>query len=128
MYRQAPLLPEVERLLRELRGGRVPHRDEPVFPRERRRNGRKVGEHMDANTISTRWTRYRRQAGIGELPFHTLRHEALTRLGSMGLSASMLKDCSGHETSRMLDLYVHGDAAATARAVKRLEAQAREAS
>ena len=51
----------------------------------------------DAHTISTGYRKLTKAAGITNLTFHDLRHEALTRLASKGvLSISELMEISGH--------------------------------
>lgn len=112
--RRAPMTPELEQVLREQRGKVVRHRDEPVFPSVRKSASSARGGHMDANTVSTRWTRLRAQVSLDDVRFHDLRHEALSRLGEQGLSATQLQAFSGHSSVAMLDRYCHTDAATIA--------------
>lgn len=50
------------------------------------------------------------RAGIADLTFHDLRHDALTRLARLGLSVLELRAISGHTTANMLQRYVNIDA------------------
>jgi integrase len=47
--------------------------------------------------------------GIEDLHFHDLRHEAISRLFELGLSAPEVSIISGHRDARMLLRYAHGD-------------------
>jgi integrase len=46
------------------------------------------------------------RAGISNFTFHDLRHDALTRLGRLGLNVLELRAISGHATANMLQRYV----------------------
>lgn len=50
------------------------------------------------------------RAGIKDLTFHDLRHDALTRLAKLGFSVLELRAISGHTTANMLQRYVSIDA------------------
>jgi len=48
-----------------------------------------------------------RRAGIEELRFHDLRHEATTRLFEKGLNIMEVASITGHKDLRMLRRYTH---------------------
>ncbi|RME58623.1 site-specific integrase, partial [Candidatus Parcubacteria bacterium] len=54
-----------------------------------------------------RWARSR--AGISDLRFHDLRHEAISRFGEMGIPPLLIAAISGHRDLRMLQRYSHPD-------------------
>lgn len=49
----------------------------------------------------------RKRAGIPDLRFHDLRHEAVSRLFEAGLSVPEVAMVSGHRTPAMLFRYTH---------------------
>jgi integrase len=53
------------------------------------------------------WVRAQRRAGIVDLHFHDLRHEALSRFVEAGLSMVEVTLISGHRDARMLFRYTH---------------------
>lgn len=53
------------------------------------------------------WDRLVKRAGIADLRFHDLRHEAISRLFEMGLSMPEVALISGHKDPRMLFRYTH---------------------
>ena len=53
------------------------------------------------------WDRLVKRAGILDLRFHDLRHEAVSRLFEMGLSVPEVAAISGHKDFRMLSSYTH---------------------
>jgi integrase len=53
------------------------------------------------------WERARDRAGVGDLHFHDLRHEAISRLCEMGLTLPEVALISGHKDPRMLFRYVN---------------------
>jgi integrase len=61
------------------------------------------------------WNRVRERAGIPDLRFHDLRHEAISRFAEMGLSTVELAAISGHRDLRMLARYTHIQPSALAR-------------
>ena len=73
---------------------RVPRTDERVFP-------------ITANALRLAWERLRRRAGIIDLHFHDLRHEAISRFFERGLSVPEVALISGHRDYRMLFRYTH---------------------
>ena len=56
-----------------------------------------------------------RWAGIEDLRFHDLRHEATTRLFEKGLNIMGVASITGHKDLRMLRRYTHLKAEALAR-------------
>jgi integrase len=53
------------------------------------------------------WDRLVKRAGITNLRFHDLRHEAISRFFEMGLSVPEIALISGHRDPRMLFRYTH---------------------
>lgn len=53
------------------------------------------------------WTRLVRRAGIDDLRFHDLRHEAVSRLFEKGLNIPEVSTVSGHKDPRILFKYTH---------------------
>lgn len=53
------------------------------------------------------WQRARNRAGLHDLHFHDLRHEAISRLCEMGLTLPEVALISGHKDPRMLFRYVN---------------------
>ena len=62
--------------------------------------------------------RLRERAGIDDLRFHDLRHEAVTRLFERGLSIAEVAVISGHKEFRMLSRYTHLRAADAAKRLR----------
>ncbi|WP_363347265.1 site-specific integrase [Methylocystis echinoides] len=93
--RAVPLSSLAISVLTDLRGMRV-ERDTPahVFP-------------LSANALRLAWERMKRRAGIEDLRFHDLRHEAISRFFEVGLSVPEVRLISGHKDVRMLFRYTH---------------------
>jgi integrase len=53
------------------------------------------------------WQKIKRDAGIVDLHFHDLRHEAVSRLVEAGLSDQEVSAISGHKSMQMLKRYTH---------------------
>jgi integrase len=53
------------------------------------------------------WDRLMRRAGLENLRFHDLRHEAVSRFFEMGLTTPEVASISGHRDPRMLFRYSH---------------------
>ncbi|MER8484248.1 site-specific integrase [Mesorhizobium sp. M1322] len=89
-----PLTPKAVSLLRV-----VPQRDNVpfVFP-------------LAANALRLSWDRLTSRAGINDLHFHDLRHEAISRFFELGLTVPEVASISGHRDVRMLMRYAHADA------------------
>lgn len=98
--RTIPLTPVAIRLLDEL-----PRSGERVFP-------------ISANALKLAWVRARDRAGIANLRFHDLRHEAVSRFFEMGLSMPEVALISGHRDPRMLFRYTHLSATELARKLR----------
>lgn len=63
-----------------------------------------------ADSFENAWRRAVRAAGIQNLRFHDLRHEATSRLFERGLSLPEVAAITGHKTWHMLRRYTHLDA------------------
>lgn len=87
--RTIPLTDAAISILRSL-----PRNDERVFP-------------TTATALRLAWNRIRASAGIPDLRFHDLRHEAISRFAELGLSTVELAAISGHRDLRMLTRYTH---------------------
>ena len=72
----------------------VPHTNEQVFP-------------IYATYLHLAWNRARNKAGITDLRFHDLRHEAVSRFFEMRMSVSEVALISGHKDLRQLFKYIH---------------------
>jgi integrase len=62
---------------------------------------------ITANAFRLAWERVKRRAGIEDLHFHDLRHEAISRFFEKGLSVPEVALISGHRDLRMLLRYTH---------------------
>ncbi|MFL9867121.1 site-specific integrase [Paraburkholderia fungorum] len=62
---------------------------------------------IDANVIRHSFMRARDKAGIPDLRFHDLRHEATSRLFEKGLNTMEVASVTGHKTLTMLRRYSH---------------------
>jgi len=87
--RTIPLTPRAIAVLREL-----PHTDASVTA-------------ITGNAIRLAWERLKKKAGVNDLRFHDLRHEAISRFFEMGLSVPEVALISGHRDPRMLFRYTH---------------------
>ena len=72
----------------------LPQTDERVFP-------------ISATCLRLAWNRARKNAGITDLRFHDLRHEAVSRFFEMGMSVPEVALISGHKDVRQLFRYTH---------------------
>lgn len=57
--------------------------------------------------LTCQWKRLVKRAGIEDLRFHDLRHEAVSRLFEKGLNPMEVASVSGHKTLQMLKRYTH---------------------
>lgn len=73
-----------------------------VFFGEAGREGRR--KPYDFNKI---WLTIKAEAGLKDLRFHDLRHEAVSRLVEAGLSDQEVSAISGHKSMQMLKRYTH---------------------
>jgi integrase len=62
---------------------------------------------MSGNAFRLAWDRLRARAGLADLHFHDLRHEAISRFFEKGLSVPEVALLSGHRDARMLFRYTH---------------------
>ena len=60
-------------------------------------------------TLKLSWRRLVRRAGLTDLRFHDLRHEAISRFLEKGLTLPEAASISGHRTASMLLRYAHPD-------------------
>ncbi|MBU2851473.1 integrase [Acidithiobacillus ferrivorans] len=90
--RRVPLSTGATALLRE--AGQVRALDGRVFP-------------IPAQSLAHAWSAACARAGIDDLHFHDLRHEAVSRLFERGLSMMEVASISGHKTLSMLQRYTH---------------------
>ena len=72
----------------------LPKTNEQVFP-------------ISATCLRLAWNRARNKAGITDLRFHDLRHEAVSRFFEMGMSVPEVALISGHKDVRQLFRYTH---------------------
>lgn len=64
---------------------------------------------VTANAFRLAWERVKRRAGVDDLRFHDLRHEAISRFFEMGLTTPEVALISGHRDMRMLFRYAHAN-------------------
>lgn len=107
IFRRVPISPAGATLLREMNAGKVKKISGNVFD-------------LNPASVETGWKRIKEKAAIENLHLHDLRHEALSRLGDLGLSSSELMKFSGHKHSSSLDRYVHLDELSLAQKLQRL--------
>jgi integrase len=62
---------------------------------------------ITAHAITYAFIRACKRAGISDLHFHDLRHEAITRMFEKGLNVMEVGSVSGHKTLQMLKRYTH---------------------
>ena len=62
---------------------------------------------VTSNGFRLAWEGLRRRAGLSDLRFHDLRHEAISRLVERGLNIPEVAVISGHKDPRMLLRYKH---------------------
>lgn len=91
-------------------------RDVPLSSRareiiHRRAKGRSLNDKrvfgIAPNGISQAFSRVCKHAGIVDLRFHDLRHEATSRLFERGLNPMQVASITGHKTLQMLKRYTH---------------------
>jgi integrase len=66
---------------------------------------------ITAHAFEQTWRRARQRAGLDELRFHDLRHEAISRLFEKGFNIIETAAVSGHADPRTLARYTHPRAA-----------------
>ena len=62
---------------------------------------------VTTEAVKRSYMRATRRAGIEDLRFHDLRHEATTRLFEKGLNIMEVASITGHKDLRMLRRYTH---------------------
>ena len=62
---------------------------------------------ITANAFRLAWEKVKLRAGIEDLHFHDLRHEAISSFFEMGLTTPEVALISGHKDMRMLFRYTH---------------------
>lgn len=62
---------------------------------------------LSGNSVRLAFDRLRTQAGVVDLTFHDIRHEAVSRFVESGLSLAQVQMISGHRDLRMLMRYTH---------------------
>ncbi|MER8648956.1 site-specific integrase [Mesorhizobium sp. M0586] len=64
---------------------------------------------ISPSALSQAWRRLAKRAGVNDLRFHDLRHEAISRFFELGLTAPEVQSMSGHKDMRMLYSYAHAN-------------------
>ena len=64
---------------------------------------------LTRNAFRLAWDRLRARAGLADLHFHDLRHEAISRFFERGLTVPEVALISGHRDARMLFRYAHAN-------------------
>ena len=75
---------------------------------------------ITGNAFRLNWERLRHKAGLDDLRFHDLRHEAISRFFDGGLTLPEVALISGHKDTRMLLRYAHPIRREVARKLRRL--------
>lgn len=75
------------------------------------------------NAVRLAWERVRRRAGVPDMHFHDLRHEAISRFFERGLTVPEVALISGHRDVRMLFRYTHLKAEDVAARLASIESQ-----
>ncbi len=65
---------------------------------------------VSAMALRLSWVRITKRAGVHDLHFHDLRHEAISHFFDLGLTVPEVASISGHRDIRMLLTYAHADA------------------
>ena len=104
--RTIPLSGQAKRLLAGL--GVIWSSDDRVIP-------------ISTEAAKLSWQRLTRRAGIEDLRFHDLRHEAVSRFFELGLTVPEVALISGHKDPRMLFRYTHLRAADVAKKIHAID-------
>lgn len=88
------VIPLTDGAAKVLKGLKVENSSSRVFP-------------MTPNALRIAWSRLTARAGVEDLHFHDLRHEAVSRFFELGLSLPEVALISGHRDPRMLLRYTH---------------------
>jgi integrase len=78
-----------------------------VLAAQRQRNDTPSPFPVTSNGFRLAWDRLRGRAGLSDLRFHDLRHEAISRFFEIGLNIPEVAVISGHKDPRMLFRYTH---------------------
>ena len=78
-----------------------------VLAAQRQRNDTPSPFPVTPNGFRLAWDRLRSRAGLSDLRFHDLRHEAISRFFELGLNIPEVAVISGHKDPRMLFRYTH---------------------
>ena len=78
-----------------------------ILARQRQRNDTPSPFPVKPNGFRLAWDRLRSRAGLADLHFHDLRHEAISRFFELGLNIPEVAVFSGHKDPRMLLRYTH---------------------
>ena len=78
-----------------------------VLTGQRQRNDTPSPFPIIANGFRLAWGRLRSRAGLSDLRFHDVRHEAISRFFELGLNIPGVAVISGHKDPRMLFRYTH---------------------
>ena len=100
-----PLTPEATDILRELSTFRN-EMDDELVTFGNKSNGQRIFQ-TTIEAFKKCWKRAVDRAGIENLHFHDLRHEAISRFFEMGLTVPEVALISGHKDVRMLFRYTH---------------------
>lgn len=90
--RTIPLTDRAVGILNEVRAMR--RNEENIFP-------------LSTEAVKLAWVRLTKRAGLDDLHFHDLRHEAISRFFEHGLTLPEVALISGHKDPRMLFRYTH---------------------
>lgn len=82
---------------------------------------------ISGNCLRLAWERVRRRAKCDDLRWHDLRHESLSRLFELGLTAPEVRLISGHRTASCLFRYAHAERTTIAAKLAASGATTREA-
>lgn len=75
-------------------------------------------DEQRAHDFRKAWEVACREAGVGQIPFHALRHSCASHLAAKGASSVLLADTLGHRSLRMVARYAHLSIDARARAIE----------
>ena len=78
-----------------------------VLTAQRQRNDKPSLFPVSPNGFRLAWERLRSRAGLSDLRFHDLRHEAISRFFELSLNIPEVAVISGHNDPRMLFRYTH---------------------
>jgi integrase len=76
-------------------------------------------DEQKPHTFRKAWQNACSLAGVGHVPFHSLRHSCASHLAAKGASSVLLADTLGHRSLRMVTRYAHLSIDARASAIER---------